>query len=298
MKKKNILIISYNRPDKLSKVLDNLNINFIKSIYFYNNSYKDIRDKEKVENCRKLIKNFKFKGKKYYLFNKKHLDVKSSILKSLDWFFSFSKEGIILEDDIVPSKSFYFFCSKLLDKYRDNKKIYHISGFNHLEKINSPFTYHYNHITHVWGWATWADRWNNFRMSMKQKELKIVKKNFFLDAKLNNYRKYLYNRTLQNKIITWDYFWDMFIRINNGLNIRPNLNLVRNIGFDLKATNTKFYNRKLLGIKTYKINTIKHPKLIFYFAKNDNEYFKLYEKKNLELKKKYDFIRDVFKKII
>ena len=138
--KKNLLIISYNRPDKLAEVLKNINFNYIKSIFFYNNYYKDNIDKENVETCRKLIKNFKFEGKKYYLFNKKHLDVKNSILKSLDWFFNSSKEGIILEDDIVPSKSFYFFCSSLLDRYRDNKKIYHISGFNHLEKINSPFT--------------------------------------------------------------------------------------------------------------------------------------------------------------
>ena len=113
MKKKDLLIISYNRPDKLSQVLKNINLNFIKKIYFYNNYFKNKKDKEKVENCRALIKNFKFKGKKYYLFNKKHLDVKSSIFTSIDWFFKYSKEGIILEDDIVPSKSFYFFCSIL-----------------------------------------------------------------------------------------------------------------------------------------------------------------------------------------
>jgi len=90
----------------------------------------------------------------------------------------------------------------------------------------------------------------------------------------------------------------MHVRSNNGLNIRPNLNLVRNIGFDLKATNTKFYNRDILKIKTFKLNKIKCPKLIYYHAKTDNKYFQLYENKNLELKKKYDFIRDVFKKVI
>ena len=31
------------------------------------------------------------------------------MLKALDWFFNNTKEGIVLEDDILPTKSFYFF---------------------------------------------------------------------------------------------------------------------------------------------------------------------------------------------
>ena len=298
MKKKNLLIISYNRPDKLKQVLDNIDLNYINNIFFYNNFYRYNSDKKKIEECRALIKKYRFTGTKYYLFNEKHLNVKDSIFKAIDWFFNYSKEGIILEDDIIPSRSFYFYCSKLLDRYRKNKKIFHISGFNHLEKINSHFTYHYNFITHVWGWATWADRWNKFKINRKNNSIKIIKKKLFLNDRLNKYRLYLYNRTLNNKIITWDYIWDMYIRLNDGLNIRPNFNLIKNIGFDLKATNTKFQSRKIRKIKTYKIEKINHPKLIFYSAKNDNEYFNLYEKKNLILKKRYDFIRDIFKKSI
>ena len=107
-----------------------------------------------------------------------------------------------------------------------------------------------------------------------------------------------YQRTLQNKIITWDYLWDRFIRINNGFNIRPNLNLVKNIGFDFKATNTKFAKSGIKTIKTFNLNKINHPKLIYYNSDNDNKYFKLYEEKNLTLKKNYDYIRDIFKEII
>ena len=296
--KKDLLIISYNRPEKLKKVLNNIHHNYVRNIYFYNNSFLHENEKYKIEKCRKLILKYKFNGKSYYLFNKKHLDVKSSILKAIDWFFDNTKEGIILEDDILPTKSFYFFCSKLLDKYRINKKIFHISGFNHLEKIDSKYSYHFNYITHVWGWATWSDRWREFRKPHKLKKNLFNNDIFFLNEDLNKYRNYLYQRTLQNKIITWDYLWDRFIRINNGFNIRPNLNLVKNIGFDFKATNTKFAKSGIKTIKTFNLNKINHPKLIYYNSDNDNKYFKLYEEKNLTLKKNYDYIRDIFKEII
>lgn len=298
MNKKNLLIITYNRPEKLKQVLSSINKKCIKGIYFYNNNYLYLKDKKKVIQCRELIKNFKFKGNKYYLFNQEHLKVKNSILKAIDWFFSHNQEGIILEDDIIPNHSFYLFCSLLLDRYRKNQKVFHISGFNHLEKIDSPFSYHFNYVTHVWGWATWKNRWIKFRKKFKNKSYKNEnKKIFFLDRKMNLYRNYLYNRTLNNKIVTWDYLWDMFIRESNGLCIRPNLNLVKNIGFDLKATNTKFSNKKLKKIRTFNLKNIYHPKLIYYYAQSDNKYFNIYEKRNLFLKKSYDYLNDIFKKV-
>lgn len=298
MKKKSLLIISYNRPEKLMQVLKSINIKYIKDIYFYNNYFHSKSDKENVEKCRELIRKFKYPGKKKYLFNKEHLDVKKSILKSIDWFFKNTKEGIILEDDIVPSKSFYYFCSSLIDRYRENKTIFHISGFNHLEKIVSPYSYNYNFITHVWGWATWSDRWKDFRKNLRNKNLKISNKELFIDKNINKYRGYLYKRTLSNKIVTWDYLWDLHIRLRGGLCIRPNLNLVKNIGFDFKATNTKFQKKKIKKIKTFEIKKINYPELIYYNSNNDRRYFDLYEKRNLTLKKNYDFIKGIIKKII
>ena len=45
-----------------------------------------------------------------------------------------------------------------------------------------------------------------------------------------------------NKIDTWDYQWFYTIWRNNGLSIRPDVNLVQNIGFSETATHTKKSN--------------------------------------------------------
>jgi len=46
-------------------------------------------------------------------------------------------------------------------------------------------------------------------------------------------------KTLQGKIDTWDYVWQLAILLHNGLCIFPMRNLVQNIGFGKKATHTK-----------------------------------------------------------
>lgn len=46
------------------------------------------------------------------------------------WAFSIVDKCIILEDDIVPSLSFFPFCIELLNRYEDDKRIDRICGMN------------------------------------------------------------------------------------------------------------------------------------------------------------------------
>ena len=68
---------------------------------------------------------------------KKHLDSYNSYKNAIKWFFENENEGIILEDDTVPNKSFFIFCKKLLKKYKHNKKIAQICGSSFVNKKKS-----------------------------------------------------------------------------------------------------------------------------------------------------------------
>ena len=48
----------------------------------------------------------------------------------------------------------------------------------------------------------------------------------------------LMTEVLQGKVNTWDIQWVFSIMINEGISITPNLNLVKNLGFNGKATHT------------------------------------------------------------
>src|SRR5215469_15326478 len=43
------------------------------------------------------------------------------------WIFEQVEEAIILEDDTLPHPTFFKFCEQLLDKYREDKRVMHIS---------------------------------------------------------------------------------------------------------------------------------------------------------------------------
>lgn len=296
MKVVSILLITYIRLNNFRKIINILRKQNIKSIYIYNNhpnksSKSYFRDKKYSDEIRNLAKKINLNCEKKFFFQSEHKSVGLSIKQSIDWFFKNVKEGIILEDDIIPNRSFFLFCTKLLKYYRKDKKIFHISGFNHLGKIKKKNSYHYSRYTNVWGWASWRRAWKKYDFNMKGFD---GNKSFFKTTKENNYRNYLYKRTKEKKINTWDYQWDYSVRKNLGVCIRPNKNLVRNIGFNLSATNTKIDLKNLSSLKTYNIFKLKHPKKINFSDDIDYEIFKKFENKNLVLKKIYDVFKSFF----
>lgn len=293
MKISPILLITYTRLANFKRIINILKKVNTKSIYIYNNcpdknSKNYYQDRLNSEKIRSLSKNLDIKCKKFFFFQENHKQVGQSIKQSIDWFFKNEKEGIILEDDIIPRINFFIFCTKLLSHYRNNEKVFHISGFNHLGKIKSKYSYHFSRYTHVWGWASWRRAWKYYDYQMRGFSNKL---NLFNTKQENDYRNYLYKKTKEKKINTWDYQWDFSIRKKSGYCIRPNKNLVKNIGFNLSATNTKVDLKNLSKIKTYDISKINHPQNIIFSDDIDFKIFKKFEYKNLILKKIYDLLK-------
>ena len=54
--------------------------------------------------------------------------------------YSKKKKAIIIEDDCLISNSFIRFCSKLLDIYQNDKKVWSISGFNLIDHETKKYS--------------------------------------------------------------------------------------------------------------------------------------------------------------
>ncbi len=52
------------------------------------------------------------------------------VSSGLDWVFDSVEEAIVLEDDCLPDPSFFRFSEELLDRYRSDDRVMHISGDN------------------------------------------------------------------------------------------------------------------------------------------------------------------------
>lgn len=170
--------------------------------------------------------------------------------------------GIILEDDIVPNLSFFYFCETLLHYYKDNESVMHIAGESPLSYKVGNASYYFATVQHCWGWATWRDAWKHYDITLESVSFsdvsKVLKKRYN-DFNVRDYWKRWFYRTKKDNPNTWDIQWTYTIMSLDGLCINPNLNLVSNIGFGESATHTKNEHDKNANRLTQSIGSIVHP---------------------------------------
>ena len=241
-----ILLIVFNRPDKTLKLINALKDVKPKNVFVSADGPRDgvENDKHLCSEVRKLFDTIPWHCKITTKFNDQNLSCKKNVIESIDWFFEYNDQGVILEDDCIPSKSFFLFCEKLLEKYKNNQNIMQINGFNGgLEyQASNNDSYFFSKINTTWGWATWKRAWLKFDNSFLDYP-EMVKKNKIVDYYENHeiakWMERYFVKSINNDDNIWSTNWSYTILKNNGLCISPISNLVKNIGFDESATSGK-----------------------------------------------------------
>jgi hypothetical protein len=166
----------------------------------------------------------------------------------------------------------------MLNKYKDNNRIFCISGSNFQKEKLSNESYYFSKYNHCWGWATWRDRWrlNDDKISFwpkfkKSKEWGKLHKNKIEQKYWNKIFKNVYN----DKMDSWAYPWTLSVWKQKGLTITPNVNLGKNIGFGKQSTHSLFVQDSFKYLNKQKIDSkIIHPKKIIINNKADFYVFK------------------------
>jgi hypothetical protein len=206
-------------------------------------------------------------------FSEQNLGGKQRISSGLDWVFSLVESAIILEDDCLPSPSFFFYCQELLAYYRDDQRVMTISGnAYHLPLERSGYSYRFSRYNMSWGWATWRRAWQHYDGQIRlwpeiqqQRWLGDILDN----PKAERYWRDRFQEVFENKIGGWDYRWTFACWIRSGLSIHPLVNLVSNIGFNGDATHTTIKNHLAdLPLETIEL-PLKHPPFVLRDAQYD-----------------------------
>lgn len=250
-----VLFLIFNRLDTTKEVFEAIRNAKPPKLYIAadgpRESYKN--EKAKVEEVREYVmQNIDWKCEIKTRFSDKNMGCKYAVSSAINWFFENEEMGIILEDDCLPSPSFFWFCEELLEKYKNNDQIGMITGTNYIENknIENAGTYFYsNHFT-IWGWASWRRAWKDYDVEMRSYSDLDLRQ---LRYKTPNYLFYLhFKRTFDlikdRKMNTWDIQWVYHCLMNSRLCITPTKNLISNIGVDGthakgKATDSHFLKR-------------------------------------------------------
>ena len=110
MKKTAILLMTYIRPENTKRILNLLIKYKQKNIFIFNDGLKLQKHKNLNRLTKNVILNFKKKNKIKNFFSKKNLTQKNNLPIALNWVFKKNDKVIILEDDCIPSRTFFRFC--------------------------------------------------------------------------------------------------------------------------------------------------------------------------------------------
>ena len=178
--KKAVLFVTFNRLDYVKETFEQIRIAKPPRFYIASDGPREGVEGEaqKVQEVRDyILSNIDWDCEvKTRFLDKNSGGCAYGVSGAVTWFFENEKDGIILEDDCVPSQSFFPYCEELLDKYKDDKRVWHIAGDAPIDNVDIEESYYFAKIQHCWGWASWADRWKHFKLDISDYDRKDLKK--------------------------------------------------------------------------------------------------------------------------
>lgn len=214
-----ILFIVFNRPETTNAVLES--IRSVRPLYLYvaaDGPRAGVEaDLSSCEAARRIATTTDWPCELRTRFRDSNVGCGLNVSSAISWFFDNVEQGIILEDDCVPGRSFYPFCEELLEYHSEHARVMHIGGDNfQYGHVRGKASYYYSRFAHVWGWASWRRAWKAYDFNLRPAwELRD----------------------------TWDTQWQLSIERAGGVAIVPNVNLVKNVGFGEAATHTRQLER-------------------------------------------------------
>jgi len=184
-----------------------------------------------------------------------NLGCEGNVELGLDWVFSQASQAIILEDDCIADPSFFQFADELLDRYRDDARVWHVAGNSHWVEPSSfgDLSYDFSTWASVWGWATWDRAWKEHRRLFPRDHQGTADTGRTADLE-----RVAHPTPAPGALVTesarrhftavaeasaddygWDSHWWLTIMSEGGLSATPKLNLVANDGFGEGATHTR-----------------------------------------------------------
>jgi len=269
-----VVLIIFNRPDLTERVFARIAEAKPEKLFVIADGPRSKEEEEKCKLARAIIDKVDWDCDVLTNFSETNMGCGLRVVSGLDWVFSQVEEAIILEDDCLPTASFFSFCQVLLQYYRNDTRIMHISGNNFQGgKSRTNYSYFFSKYTLSNGWASWRRAWKYFDFDIKTwsefKESNMIK--YVCDDPYEQRRFLDIFEADKGKKSIWDAQWLYACWSQSGLSVIPNSNLVSNIGYRSDATHTRNPNNPYANLPTSDIWQIKHPHFVM-INKEADEY--------------------------
>jgi len=245
-----VLLIGYKRPSLIRESLHRLQEMPVNRIYVAVDGAKDDLDRSKVDKTRKVVIDFSLATgtPTYHLFSEKNIGCRLFPEKAITWFFENEDFGIVLEDDIILSESFFRFARS----YGGLAEVSVTSACSYPElapeiKKESAFL---TRIPSIWGWASKGSTWREYIEKKDGMPKSFIVLWVTLAPKIGLAKGLLFalclNMVYEEKLAAWDYIFAYYLITCDKLTVMPSVRMACNIGFNSDAThNNRAHNPTL-----------------------------------------------------
>jgi len=164
---------------------------------------------------------------------------------------------IVLEDDLIVSPAALEWFNAALKKYRDERRIFQISGHNFdVPTLREEKCGFFVPMITSWGWATWDRAWTHYSAEGDGWSIIRNDREQRRDFDLNGNYPYarMMDRQLAGEIDSWAIRWYLSVYRQKGLALFPPRTLIRNVGTDDAAT-----HRGLAGRLRQRLGFLREP---------------------------------------
>lgn len=259
-----VLLTAFNRPEETRRVLNAIRRYAPTQLYVaIDGPRSDLTvDANRCAEVVRLLDRVDWDCRVKRLIRTENLGCRRAMEGAIDWFFESVPEGIILEDDCLPSPGFFRFCDELLARYRDDDRVAMVCGTNVLGEWRPNESSYFFGPGAVWGWASWSRAWGcsaDHLVGLGSPHARAIAER---TLGLGRWRKLepLLLAVESGELDTWDYPWAFAVAAQGQLAALPAVNLVSNIGFGPDATHTTSQGGVLdeIGIRNLE-DPLNHP---------------------------------------
>ncbi len=235
-----VLLLFFNRPSTFKLVFEEVKKARPSRLFLYQDGPRGEKDMAGIEACRKIVEDIDWECDVRRNFQTRNYGCDPSGYMAHKWAFSLADKCIVLEDDVVPSQSFFPFCKEMLDRYENDERITMVAGFNTDEVTTDvPYSYFFTSVFSIWGWASWRrviDKWDGdytfLNDDFNRTQLAHLAKE---RGVRNDFMQMCYDHKANGKQYFESIFWSTML-MNNGLAIMPTVNQINNVGATADST--------------------------------------------------------------
>jgi len=274
-----VIFFIFRRPDLTAKVFEAIRKAQPTKLFVIADGPRNEKEAVLCQQVREVTEQVDWGCEVFRNYSGTHLGCRKRISTGITWAFEKVKDAIILEDDCFPHSDFFPYCSELLERYRNDTRIFSICGSNFQEGIKrGEGDYYFSRYADPWGWATWSRAWEFYDDTMSnwplfQESEKI--NNIFETTPEQDYWINIFETLYSSNFPdSWFYRWQLSIWMNSGLSIWPNVRLISNLGFGEDGTNCKIPG-KLSNMELHagRISKLNPPAFIMPEKQADNHLF-------------------------